>query len=263
MTTSVAEWVDGFDRHLACLDVLSLGDLQSACDLARGKLDAIEARRLAAEVGADGDTGRARKMAGRSGRRSKRTARAAARRAAAVSRNQQLADDLESGDLSSEQLDAIADATASDETAATDTDFIEAIKKRNADQARQLAARRRHQRKEAESEHTKQRRLRRASTWKDFESGLSILQLAGDDATIEQLWNRTVAEEKRLHEADGGRAVAHALDETGAHTHKGRSRVPGPPLDRRRAALMCARRRRRPVRVSLRPASPRACRIPR
>jgi hypothetical protein len=202
---AVAQWVDGFDRHAAHLDTMAMGDLQSACDLVRGKLDAIEARRLAGEVGADGDDRRARKQAAANGRRSKRAARAAARRAAAVSKNEKLADDLASGDLSSEQFDAIADAAASDESAATDDDFIDEIKKRNADQARKLAAKRKHQSRPTESEEDKQRRLRRASRWKDFESGLSILQLSGDDATIEEIWTAVLAREKQLKQQDGGR----------------------------------------------------------
>ena len=199
------EWVAGFDRHAAHLDSMALGDLQSACDRVRGKLDAIEARRLAGEVGADGDDRRARKMAGASGRRSKRAARAAARRAAAVAKNNKLADDLESGDLSSEQLDAIADAAAGDESAATDDDFIDEIKKRNADQARKLASKRKHQQRPTEREFDRQRRLRRASRWKDFQTGLSILQLGGDDATIDELWTAVVARQQELKRQDGGR----------------------------------------------------------
>ena len=204
-SAGVQEWVAGFDRHAAHLDSMALGDLQSACDLVRGKLDAIEARRLASEVGADGDDRRARKMAGASGRRSKRTARAAARRAAAVSKNKKLAEDLESGDLSSEQLDAIADASAGDESAATDQDFIDEIKKRNADQARKLAAKRKHQTRSTESEYDRQQRLRRASRWKDFETGLSMLQIGGDDATIDEVWTAILARQKELKRQDGGR----------------------------------------------------------
>ena len=204
-SANVQEWVAGFDQHAALLDAMALGELQSACDLVRGKLDSIEARRLASEVGADGDDRRARKQARANGRRSKRAARAAARRAAAVSKNEKLADDLASGDLSSEQFDAIADAAASDESAATDDDFIDEIKKRNADQARKLAAKRKHQSRPTESEEDKQRRLRRASRWKDFESGLSILQLSGDDATIEEIWTAVLAREKQLKQQDGGR----------------------------------------------------------
>jgi len=204
-SADVQEWVAGFDQHAAHLDTMALGDLQSACDLVRGKLDSIEARRLACEVGADGDDRRARKMAGASGRRSKRAARAAARRAAAVSKNNKLADDLESGDLSSEQFDAIADAAASDDSAATDQDFIDEIKKRNADQARRLAAKRKHRERPAESEFDKQRRLRGARRWKDFESGLAVLQLSGDDATVDELWTAFLAREKQLKHQDGGR----------------------------------------------------------
>ena len=198
------QWVEALDLVVGALDELPLPEVQARCGLARAKFEAVEVRRLAAEVGADGDDRRARKLAGR-GDRSKASARRAAARAAAVSQNPGLADDLASGALTDEKLDAIADAASGDESAATDDEFIDEIKKRSVDPGRKLARQRRTQAKSGEREHEKQRRLRNARRWKDSLTGLSILQLAGDDASIEELWNLIGAEEKRLKEADGGR----------------------------------------------------------
>ncbi len=200
-------WVEALDLVVGALDGLPLDEVQARCGLARAKFEAVEVRRLAAEVGADGDDRRARKLAGR-GERSKAAARRAAARAAAVSKNPGLADDLESGELCDEKLDSIADATAADESAATDDEFIDEIKKRSVEQGRTLARKRKTQAKSGEQEHDKQRRLRNARRWKDSLTGLSVLQLSGDDASIEELWNLITAEEKRLKEADGGRGLA-------------------------------------------------------
>jgi hypothetical protein len=209
MATVVSDkhWVEALDLVVGALDGLPLGEVQARCGLARSKFEAVEVRRLAAEVGADGDDRRARKLAGR-GERSKASARRAAARAAAVSKNPALADDLESGQLSDEKLDSIADAASGDESAATDDKFIDEIKKRSVDQGRKLARKRKTQAKSGEGEHDKQRRLRNARRWKDSLTGLSVLALSGDDATIEELWNGLSAEEKRLKEADGGRDLA-------------------------------------------------------
>ena len=206
------DWVEALDLVVGALDELPLPEVQARCLLARSKFEAVEVRRLAAEVRADGDDRQARKMAGRGGR-SKSSARRAAARAKAVSKNPGLADDLAAGELSDEKLDSIADAMRgddpdSDESAATDGEFIDAIKKRSVDQGRKLAQQRKNQSRGGESEYDKQRRLRNARRWKDSLTGLSMVQFGGDDASIEEFWNLVMAEEKRLKEADGGRDLS-------------------------------------------------------
>lgn len=204
-TSTSNDWLRRFDALICDLDELTTGQVQRLCDVGRSKLEAVEVRRLAAEVGADGDSSRARKMAARGGRRSKAAARRAAARAKAVSKNPGLADDLNTGALTDEKLDAIADAMSDDESAATDADFVDAIKAAPVDQARRLAQKRKQQSSRDASAHAKQRRLRSARRWKDHDAGLSVLQLAGDDATIEELWNLITARQEQLKEADGGR----------------------------------------------------------
>ncbi|MEM7096583.1 MAG: hypothetical protein AAF567_26510, partial [Actinomycetota bacterium] len=145
-------WGQRFDALVAELDELPLADVQRRCVLGRSKLDAAEVRRLAAEIGADGDDTRARRQARAGGARSKASARKAAARAAAVAKNQSLGDDLAAGDLSEEKLDTIADAASDDSSAATDQDFIDRIKKSSVDAGKRLAKERKN-RKRDESFH--------------------------------------------------------------------------------------------------------------
>lgn len=209
MATKVTDqnWVEALDLVVGVLEDLPLPEVQARCLLARSKFEAVEVRRLASEVAADGDDGRARRLAKASGGRSKRAARAAARRAKAVAKNRQLADDLASGELSEEKLDTIADAASNDDTAATDPDFIDAIKNRSVEAGRKLAKERRENKRSGESEHQRQRRLRSARRYTDRAAGLSAITIAGDDATIDELWRIVRRREMQLRELDGGRDV--------------------------------------------------------
>ncbi|MEM7096246.1 MAG: HNH endonuclease signature motif containing protein, partial [Actinomycetota bacterium] len=197
-------WGQRFDALVAELDELPLADVQRRCVLGRSKLDAAEVRRLAAEIGADGDDSRARRQARAGGARSKASARKAAARAAAVAKNQSLGDDLASGDLSEEKLDTIADAASDDSSAATDQDFIDRIKKSSVDAGKKLAKQRKN-RKRDESFHERQRRMRSARRWEEPASGLAAITLQGDDATVQEIWNTVLQREKQLREQDGGR----------------------------------------------------------
>ncbi|MEM7092330.1 MAG: HNH endonuclease signature motif containing protein [Actinomycetota bacterium] len=203
---SASKWVKDFDRLIAALDDLPLADVQRRCVLGRSKLDAAEVRRLAAEIGADGDDTRARRQARAGGARSKSAARKAAARASAVAKNRSLGDDLASGDLSEEKLDTIADATSDDSSAATDQDFIDRIKKSSVDAGKKLAKERKNRSRD-ESFHQRQRRMRAARRWEDPASGLAAITLQGDDATVQEIWNTVLQREKQLREQDGGRDV--------------------------------------------------------
>ncbi|MEM7094172.1 MAG: HNH endonuclease signature motif containing protein [Actinomycetota bacterium] len=203
---SASEWVEDFDRLVAALGELPLAEVQRRCVLGRSKLDAAEVRRLAAEIGADGDDTRARRRARAGGARSKASARKAAARAAAVAKNRTLGDDLASGDLSEEKLDTIADAASDDSSAATDQDFIDRIKKSSVDAGKKLSKERKN-RKRDESFHERQRRMRSARRWEEPASGLAAITLRGDDATVQEIWNTVLQREKQLREQDGGREV--------------------------------------------------------
>lgn len=103
----------------------------------RAMIDAAQATRLADDVTADGDTTAASRKAASDRRVSKRSARAAAKRAKAVKKNPKLADKVADGSLSGEQLDTIADAMDTNESAATDQDLIDKVANSSADQGRQ------------------------------------------------------------------------------------------------------------------------------
>ena len=80
MTPTVTDeaWIEALDLVVGALEDLPLPEVQARCLLARSKFEAVEVRRLASEVTADGDDGRARRLAKAGGGRSKRAARAAA-----------------------------------------------------------------------------------------------------------------------------------------------------------------------------------------
>ena len=174
------------------LDELPLCDVQAYCDRWRGRLDAVEVRRLATRVPDDGDTRKATRAATAGGRRSKRAARQQATRAAAAKKNPDLADKMAKGDLSTEQMDHIAGATQKNEAAATDQGLIDAITDAPVDQAKTivdkwLADNAAHDK--AEQRHAAQRRQRSVSRWTDRARDLAALTVRGDEATVDELWN--------------------------------------------------------------------------
>lgn len=188
-----------------------LGHLQARFGRWRSRMDAVEARRLATRVGADGDLSPAADAAGAGGQRSRASARRAAKRAAAIKENPELADQLEAGELATEQLDSIADAMATDPAAAHDPELIEGVRRASVDQGRRLARRwaaNAAAPAEVQSEHDRQCAARRASSYDDATLGMSVLRLEGDRSTIRRLWDAIQAEARRLYEADGGRDVA-------------------------------------------------------
>lgn len=199
--------VDGLGR-------LGLADVVARCQRYRGMLDSVESIKLAGVVGADGDSRGAARAAGRGGKTSKREARRRGKRAAAVAKNAALADKMASGDLSGEQVDAIADASAkSDGAAAVDDDLIDSVANATADQSKKIADDWLADRADAEStqtEHDRQRRLRRASRYTN-KDGLGVISIEGDQVTIDTIWAEMLTEANRLYLADGGRDVAGRL----------------------------------------------------
>ena len=93
----------------------------------QGKIAAVEAELLAEHVTSDGDTRRAERLLS-DGKTSKREARRKAARAKAVGENAELADKMATGEMSEEQVDVIADASAkTDGHAATDDELIDRV----------------------------------------------------------------------------------------------------------------------------------------
>ena len=208
-----ARWAATIDAVIAAFDDAPLGEVQAFCAGVRAKADAFETRRLAAEMRPGEDDRPTRRKAAAGGSRSRHEAAKAAKRAAAVKKNPRLADDMDSGKLSSEQADTIADAAAkSDGAAAVDQALIDAVAGVGVDAGRRITLdwlQRRADKDKTQSAHDRQHRQRRVSTYVDGQRGTDVLKLEGTKAAIAELRNRIELRERQLWEADGGRDIKH------------------------------------------------------
>ena len=206
-----AQWAATIDAVIAAFDDAPLGEVQTFCAGVRAKVDAFESLRLAAEMGAGEDDRPTRRKAAAGGARSRREAAKAAKRAAAVKKNPGLADDMDSGKLSSEQADTIADAASkSDGAAAVDQGLIDAVAAAGVDAGRRIASdwlQRRADKDKTQSEHDRQHSRRRISTYVDAQRGTDVLKIEGSKAAVAELRNQIELRERQLWEADGGRDI--------------------------------------------------------
>jgi len=100
--------------------------------------EAIRTAAAAELVGADGDRKAAERALGGK-KTSKRRARRDAKRAAAAAKNSKIADEMASGGLSGEQVDAIADADRkTDGKASVDDDLIDQLANASADETSRI-----------------------------------------------------------------------------------------------------------------------------
>lgn len=179
------------------------------------QLGALETTVVAAVTSAAGNDRAARRMLD-DGKTSRRTISRSAKRAAAASKNKSLVDKMASGDLSEDQVDVIADTSArTDGAAATDEDFINKIGATDPDQAKAIADDfvAKHQSKDdVQTEHGRQRKLRRTSRYTAKKSGLDVLAFEGDGVAITNMFDQIRARANELYHADGGRDV-----DTGRH----------------------------------------------
>ena len=201
-----------FRAVVAELELVPLGEMQTLCRQWRAVLDSAEAKRLAAEMRPGEDDKPTRRKAAAGGNRSRREAAKAAKRAAAVKKNPRLADDMDSGKLSSEQADTIADAASkSDGDAAVDQGLIDAVASAGVDAGRRIASdwlQKHADKDKVQSEHDRQHSQRRISTYVDAQRGTNVLKIEGSKAAIAELRNRIELRERQLWEADGGRDLA-------------------------------------------------------
>lgn len=203
-----ADELDGaMNLITASLRELPAAAVVTLCGRFRDQLDAVESHVLAKVVAADGDDRRVRRLATRPGA-SKRDSARRTQRAKAVSANPALGDQLAAGDLSSEELDLLANAaTKSDDDALFDEELISRVSKAGPDQGRRIVRRWLHDRDDArtvQEKHDRQRRLRTARRY-DTADGLAAITMEGDDATIDAIWNRVTSAANAMYRADGGR----------------------------------------------------------
>jgi len=205
-----------------------IGGLQPRSALRRirryqARLAALETSVIAAVTAESGDDRVAKRMLN-DGKTSRGTIAKAAKRAAAAAKNKSLVDKMDSGDLSSEQVDVVADAASkTDGAAAVDESFINKIADTDPDQARSIADDfvAKHQTKDGvRTEHERQRKLRRTARYRSKKSGLDVLALEGDGVAVENMLAQIRTRANQLYVADGGRDT-----ETGNHPRTNAQRM--------------------------------------
>ncbi len=174
----------------------------------QARLSALETTVVAAVTAKTGDDRAAKRMLD-DGKTSRRTISRSAKRAAAASRNKTLVDKMAAGDLSEEQVDVIADTSSkTDGAAATDEDFINKISRTDPDQAKSIAddyVAERQTKHDIDTEHQRQRTLRRTARYLSKKSGLDTLAIEGDGVAIQNMFDQITARANELYHADGGR----------------------------------------------------------
>lgn len=193
--------------------VRSLPARAGVAELSRAKrvLAGIEAELLAEHVTADGDTRAVEKLLG-DGKTSRAETRRRARRAKAnANSGGTLSDRLTDGSLSEEQADLIADADDKSNGAATnDTDFVDAIGAADPDQGRTIRDEwlaKRETSDGVESEHRRQRSLRRMQTYLSQKHGLNVISLEGDGVAHRRMVDAIRARADEIYRRDGGRGL--------------------------------------------------------
>ncbi len=201
-----------FDMVLNAVRDLPTADGVACAGRYQDQLAALEADLLARNLRNGGTDRQNEKLTGAGRPTSKREAKKRARRGAAVNQNPGLGTDLADGELGTEQLDAIAEASAkTGGDAANDTELIDEIKNESPDKAGAITKKwlENHNVPDgdgANKRYERQRRLRDVTRF-DTEDGLAALLLKGDDETIDEWWTAITTRSKQLYRNDGGRDV--------------------------------------------------------
>ena len=202
-----------FDAACAHLENLAPRSRVALVERYRRRLDAVEASTLAeGVVGPPTTKGSARnafRLAQHAGVSSAEQRRRV-NRARAVAENPAIADRMTSGQLGTDQLDAVARASRrTDGHAARDESLLDEIAAAEPDQANRIAnawVEDHLSDDEVQAEHDRQRGLRYARKGTD-ENGLATITLAGDRESIDTAWRVVQQRADALYRADGGRDV--------------------------------------------------------
>lgn len=191
--------------------IKSLPDKAAVSELTRAqrRLAGLEADLLSRHVTAGGNSRGAESLLG-DGKTSRREARKRAKRARANKNSSgQLSDKLESGEMSEEQVDIIADADAKSEgEASKDQELIDAVGNADPDRGRTITDQWLADRKDkdgVESEHQRQRRLRRMNTYLSKRHSLDVIAFEGDSVTQKLILEALKARADEIYRRDGGR----------------------------------------------------------
>ncbi len=214
-TASADAWRAAADAAMATMASVLIdapfGPATDAIQSYRDTLVAVEALLIAQRKKA-GHSDRANEgVIKNSGRVSKGEAKRRTKRADAVERNPALTTKLTTGDLSTEKVDLIADASAkTDGAAAVDASLIDDVSNANPDQAKAIVRKfvdhhiDQGDRDSRYAWQRKRRKVYRTTT----PSGMSALVLEGDDQSIDAVLRAIRRRADRLYVTDGGRDVS-------------------------------------------------------
>lgn len=176
-------------------------------------LDAIESQAIASQLDAGLPTRKVEDLLHRSssGRASKNSVKKKAARGSVVRENPQLAKQMAKGELSDEQADVIAHASAkTDGEAANDTQLIEKIASAPPEQGRKIAdeyIRERLSQDDVDDAHARARKRRRVRRYHNPDRGTDTLSIEGAPRDIDAIEARIDNLADRLYKQDGGRDI--------------------------------------------------------
>ncbi len=197
--------------HLVLTSILALPAGSAVATIGRFQniLTATEAGIIAQSQASGASPGQTDELINQGGKRSKREKKKRANRGTTLNNNPDLKDDVAEGTVSEEQLDDLADADSKTGGAASqDPELLNEVRNSNPDQSKDAIKSfvNDHNRPDTETEHERQRRVRKISkfTTKD---GIPAIMAEGDQATIDSVWEFIRKKANQMYRKDGGRDV--------------------------------------------------------
>lgn len=194
------------------LEQLTVSHRLSMITRCRAILDAVESQAIASQINAGVPTRKIEDMLHRSsaGRSSKKTVKKKALRGATVRDNPALGKKMAAGELSDEQVDVIADASAkTGGEAACDTNLISKIAAAPPEQGQKLAdeyVRERLSQDDIDTAHERARKRRRVKRY-STDRGTDVLLIEGSPFDIDKIETRIDHLAEQFYRQDGGRDV--------------------------------------------------------
>lgn len=195
------------------LEQMTVEQRLSVIPKCKNLLDAIESQTIASQIDAGVPSRKVEDLIHRAGNggTSKRTVKKKAARAVAVSENPALAKQMAKGELSDEQADVIAHASAkTDGEAANDTELISKIAAAPPEQGRKIAdeyINERLSQDDIDNAHNRARKRRRVRRYSDPERGTDTLCIEGAPLDIDGIEARIDRLADQIYKNDGGREV--------------------------------------------------------
>ncbi len=179
-------------------------------NFSRNRLDATEARLLADRYENGASDRQVEDLVRNQGNTSKKEAKKRASRAKATNANPDIATKLETGELTTEQADVIADAAEeTDGAAACDPELIEQVSKTTPEQGRKKARKYVNDRQNADDIQNRHDKQHRQRGWyrHRLPNGNSAITFHGTDEKIDDIERKVTTGADQEYQADGGRNV--------------------------------------------------------